>query len=95
MSSLARTENNSAVDDARMDEDCPEMTDEQFKIMRLVLSHKGVRGNSKVSFYYQGMEEARVHALKNVMDSMNVSLSKAMSILKIPEAEYNKYEEVL
>ena len=38
---------------ATFDGECPEISDEQFNIMRLVLSHKGVRGNSKVSLYYQ------------------------------------------
>ena len=60
--------------DAVIDDDCPEMTDEQLKIMRLVLSHRGVRGNSNVSLYYQGMEDERVHSLKSVMSNMNMTL---------------------
>ena len=77
-----------------IDEDCPELTDEQLKIMSLVLSHKGVRGNARVSFYYQGMEAARVSSLRNLMDTMNMTLPQAMKALKIPPAEYEKYTAI-
>ena len=77
-----------------VDEDCPELTDEQLKIMSLVLSHKGVRGNARVSFYYQGMEEARVSSLRNLMDTMKLTLPQAMKALKIPPAEYAKYTAI-
>ena len=83
-----------ADSDILIDEDCPELTDEQLKIMSLVLSHKGVRGNSRVSFYYQGLEEARVSSLRNLMDTMNLTLPQAMKALKIPPAEYGKYTAI-
>ena len=69
-------------------------TDEQLKIMSLILSHKGVRRNSRVSLYYQGMEEARVSSLRNLMDTMNLTLPQAMEALKIPPEEYEKYTEI-
>ena len=77
------------------EEDCPEMTEAQCKIMSLVLSHKGVRGNSRASFYYQGMEEERVNALQSLMETMGMTLRQAMEALKIPVSEYDKYEAVL
>ena len=83
-----------ADSDIIIDEDCPELTDEQLKIMSLVLSHKGVRGNAKVSFYYQGMEETRVASLRNLMDTMKLTLPQAMQALKIPPAEYGKYTAI-
>ena len=76
-------------------EDCPEISDEQVKIMSLVLSRPGVRGNSRASFYYQGMEEARVSAIRSLMDSMSMTLRQAMDALKIPSNEYDKYAAVI
>lgn len=78
-----------------IDDDCPEISDEQLQIMRLVLSHKGVRGNSRVSLYYQGMEETRVNSLKSVMNNMNMTLPQAMEVLNIPSEEYKKYAAVI
>lgn len=78
-----------------IDEDCPEISNEQFNIMRLVLSHKGVRGNTKVSLYYQGMEETRVNSLKSVMNNMNMTLNQAMEVLDIPSEEYKKYASIM
>ncbi len=77
------------------EEDCPEMTEEQGKIMSLVLSHKGVRGNSRISFYYQGMEEERVRALRSLIDTMGLTLRQAMKALKISFSEYDKYKIVV
>ena len=84
-----------ADSDIIIDEDCPELTEEQLKIMSLVLSHKGVRGNSRISLYYQGLEESRLASIRNLMDSMNLTLLQAMEALKIPPAEYKKYMAVL
>lgn len=77
------------------DEDCPAMTDEQFKVMTLVLSHDGTRGGSSRAIYYQGMEEERLKSLRNLMDSMNWTLQESMAALKIPAVEYDKYAEVI
>lgn len=76
-------------------DDCPEISDEQVKIMSLVLSHPGVRGNSRASFYYQGLEEARVSAIRSLMGSMSMTLRQAMDALKIPSSEYDKYAAVV
>ncbi len=78
-----------------LDEDCPEVSDEQMKIMSLVLSRPGVRGNSRASFYYQGREEERVSALRNLMNSMSMTLRQAMDALKIPLSDYEKYADVV
>lgn len=67
---------------------------EQFKIMRLVMSH-GVRGNSKVALYYQGMEETRVNSLRSIMSNMDMTLNQAMKALDIPTDEYKKYASVI
>ena len=95
MSNLTNTTAIEENDIIEFDEDCPEISDEQFKIMRLVLSHKGVRGNSKVSLYYQGLEETRVSSLKSVMTNLNLTLQQAMKILNIPHEEYQKYASVI
>ena len=76
-------------------DDCPEISDEQMKIMSLVLSRPGVRGNSRASFYYQGMEEERVKSIRSLMDTMRLNLRKAMNALKIPSSEYEKYAAVV
>ena len=77
------------------DDDCPELTEEQLTVMSLMLTHKGVRGNSRVSLYYQGKEEERLHSLRNIMDTLNLSPQQAMDALKIPPAEHEKYAAVL
>ena len=84
-----------ADSDILVDEDCPELTERQLKILSLVLSHKGVRGNARVSFYYQGMEEERLASLQNLMDTMNMTLAEAMEALRIPSSEYEKYARVM
>ena len=93
MSSLTNIKSKPAH--VNIDEDCPEISDEQFNIMRLVLSHKGVRGNTKVALYYQGMEETRVNSLKSVMNNMNMTLNQAMEVLDIPHEEYKKYASIM
>ena len=77
------------------DNDGPELTDEQLKIMNLVLSHKGTRGGSRKALYIQGREEERVSALRNLMDSMRLTLPQTMDALKIPSSEYEKYASVI
>jgi hypothetical protein len=79
------------------DEDAPELSEEQLKIMDLVLSNKGVRGyhNRDVSFYFQGMEEERVKSIRNIMQSLNLSAIDAMKALKIPGDEHEKYKAVI
>ena len=78
-----------------LDDDSPELTDEQLKIMSLVLSHKGTRGGSRKALYIQGREEERVCALRNLMESMSFTLQQAMDALKIPSSEYKKYAAVI
>ena len=77
------------------DVDCPEMTEEQFKIMSLVLSHDGTRGGSRKAFYYQGMETERLASIRNIMKTMRFTLRQAMEALEIPLSEYDKYAEVI
>ena len=48
---------NADISKTLLDEDSPELTDEQLKIMSLVLSHKGTRGGSRKALYIQGREE--------------------------------------
>ncbi|MBQ7515226.1 MAG: hypothetical protein IJS96_02990 [Schwartzia sp.] len=76
------------------DDDCPALTDEQLKILSLVLSHPGTRGGSRRATYFQGMETERVNSLRNLMSSMRLTLRQAMDALNIPEAEYDKYAAV-
>ncbi|MBR2216292.1 MAG: hypothetical protein IJ849_11150 [Selenomonadaceae bacterium] len=78
-----------------LDSDCPELTDEQLKILSLVLSHSGVRGNARLSFYYQGREEERVNSLRNLMQTMNWTLPQALEALSIPMQERQKYAQVI
>lgn len=68
---------------------------DKAQIMSLVHSHKGVRSNTPASFYYQGKEEERLSALRNLMDTMSIPLRQAMEALKIPESEYDKYASVM
>lgn len=76
-------------------DDAPPLSDYDLKIIDLVLSHDGVRGNSRKSFYFQGMEEERLKSIKNIMQSMNMSPIEAMAALRIPENEYAKYEAAI
>ena len=78
-----------------LDDDSPELTDEQLNIMSLVLSHKGTRGGSRKALYIQGREEERLSALRNLMESMSFTLQQAMDALKIPSSEYKKYAAVI
>ena len=77
------------------DEDCPELTEEQLKILSLVLSHPGTRGGSRKATYFQGMETERVSSLRNLMSTMSLTLRQAMEALKIPHSEYEKYAAVI
>ena len=80
---------------AVVDDDCPEMTEDEIRVMKLVLSHPRTRGGSKVAMYYQGMEEQRLKSLRNIMGTMSLSLDQAMEALGIPNEEYAKYAEVV
>ncbi len=86
---------NADISKTLLDDDSPELTDEQLKIMSLVLSHKGTRGGSRKALYIQGREEERVSALRNLMESMSFTLQQAMDALKIPSSEYKKYAAVI
>ncbi|GEM_PF-1038985 len=86
---------NADISKTLLDDDSPELTDEQLKIMSLVLSHKGTRGGSRKALYIQGREEERVCALRNLMESMSFTLQQAMDALKIPSSEYKKYAAVI
>lgn len=77
------------------DEDCPPMSDEQLKVISLVLSHPGTRGGTRKALYIQGMEEERLHSLRNLMETMKLTLSQAMEALRIPPVEYDKYAAVV
>jgi len=79
------------------DDDAPELTDYQLKIMDLVYSHEGVRGidNSDKRIYLQGMEEERVRTIKSIMQSLNMSPVEAMTALKIPTNEHAKYQAAI
>lgn len=77
------------------DTDLIENQPDKDQIMSLVHSHKGVRSNTPASFYYQGKEEERLSALRNLMDTMSISLRQAMEALKIPPSEYEKYAAVM
>ena len=48
-----------------------------------------VRGEGK------GVAKERLSSIKNVMLSLNCSLSQAMKILKIPEKDFQKYNDLL
>ena len=86
---------NADISKTLLDDDSPELTDEQLKIMSLVLSHKGTRGGSRKALYIQGREEERLSALRNLMESMSFTLQQAMDALKIPSSEYKKYAAVI
>lgn len=86
---------NADISKTLLDDDSPKLTDEQLKIMRLVLSHEGTRGGSRKALYIQGREEERVSALRNLMESMSFTLQQAMDALKIPSSEYKKYVAVI
>ena len=43
----------------------------------------------------QGIENAKLTDIKNVMESFGVSLEKALEALKVPKSDYTKYEELL
>jgi len=77
------------------DDDAPELTDDELKIMRLVYSHEGVRGRRIKSVYLQGMEEERVRTIKSIMQSLNMSPIEAMTALKIPAKEHAKYQAAI
>ena len=77
------------------DDDAPELTDYQLKIMDLVYSHEGVRGRRIKAVYLQGMEEERVRTIKSIMQSLNMSPVEAMTALKIPTNEHAKYQAAI
>ena len=43
----------------------------------------------------QGIENAKLSDIKNVMEGLSMSLEKALELLKIPKSDYAKYEELL
>ncbi len=77
------------------DDDAPELTDDELKIMRLVYSHEGVRGRRTKAVYLQGMEEERVRTIKSIMQTMSLTPDQAMTALKIPENEHAKYQAAI
>jgi len=42
-----------------------------------------------------GIERTMLEAIKNLMDSLNLTKEQAMSALKVPEEEREKYMELL
>jgi len=79
------------------DDDMPEITDYQWKIMDLVYAHEGVRGNNNSDrrIYLQGMEEERVRTIKSIMQTMGLTPVQAMTALKIPANEHAKYQAAI
>lgn len=43
----------------------------------------------------QGIENTKLADIKNVMEGLSMSLEKALELLKIPQSDYAKYEELL
>ena len=43
----------------------------------------------------KGMVKSRIADLRNLMETMNLSMEQAMAALKVPEAERQKYRELL
>ncbi len=60
---------------------------------------KGVMEKSWAKGMEKGMEKGRadgiMSAIKGLMETMNWSLEQAMAALKVPEAERQKYMELL
>ena len=43
----------------------------------------------------EGREDARLEAIKNIMESLQISAREAMALLKLPEEEWPMYESRL
>lgn len=47
--------------------------------------------------YYtrKGTEKATLHCLKALIESFDISIDKALTVLKVPNEEWEKYKELL
>ena len=43
----------------------------------------------------EGIEKGLVASIKNLMETLNLSVEEAMAALKVPEAERQKYADLL
>ncbi|EFR39895.1 hypothetical protein HMPREF9162_0292 [Selenomonas sp. oral taxon 137 str. F0430] len=43
----------------------------------------------------EGREEGQINALRNIMEGLNLTLEKAMDVLKIPAGDRSKYAAML
>ena len=43
----------------------------------------------------EGKEDARLEAIKNIMESLQIPAREAMALLKLPEEEWSMYESRL
>lgn len=56
---------------------------------------KGVMEKGMAKGMAKGMTDAILTSIKNLMKNMGVSVEQAMSVLEIPEAERQKYMDLL
>ncbi len=56
---------------------------------------KGVREKGRAEGRAEGMADGNLSAIKNLIKNMDVSVEQAMSVLEIPEAEQQKYLDML
>lgn len=56
---------------------------------------KGVREKGVAEGMTKGMTNGILSAIKNLVKNMGVSVEQAMSVLEIPEAERQKYMDLL
>jgi len=52
-------------------------------------------GSIGLSLYKEGIEEGIFSSLKNLMASMNITISAAMDLLRIPQADRPQLEAML
>ena len=56
---------------------------------------KGVREKGRAEGRAEGMANGILASIKNLVKNMGVSVEQAMSVLEIPEAERQKYMDLL
>ena len=56
---------------------------------------KGVMEKGMAKGRAEGMADGILSAIKNLVKNMGVSVEQAMSVLEIPEAEQQKYMDLL
>lgn len=50
---------------------------------------------NRMEAHQEGRVEERLDAIRALMESMAIPAEKAMQLLKVPEAEWSKYKELL